>query len=423
MTRGDSKDPTVVHESGLVGAVPRLTCAPTQLGGRCTAAVAAPSEHRTVRGNKSDPVASRPVRIKAWLNEPADGIVKIGALDRKCAKGRVAPPTELERIGKRGLSATRELKTNREERVPVLVTGMHRSGTSWLGRMLCANGDFIHIPEPLNVSNRQTILRSRVRHWYTLISEENEDAYLPFYRDAVAFRPHPIHDIRRIRLGSPRDPIRIQKHWIDFVLGRLERRRVLFKDPFAIFSTEWFSRRLSCQIVVLIRHPLAVVSSLKRLGYSFDFNNILQQPLLMRRLERFRPEMNAALAFPGDIIRQGSLLWRIIYDSISVDEATASSLYIVRHEDLSLNPTEEYRGLYEKLGLSLTRKALRMIAKSTSDANPTEVSQSKPFKLLLDSRANLRNWRHRLEPDEIERILENTRPVVERYYPDGAWGE
>ena len=49
---------------------------------------------------------------------------------------------------------------------PVLVTGMHRSGTSWLGSMLCAGGDLINIGEPLNVLNRQTIFPKRVELWY-----------------------------------------------------------------------------------------------------------------------------------------------------------------------------------------------------------------------------------------------------------------
>jgi hypothetical protein len=31
--------------------------------------------------------------------------------------------------------------------------------------------------------------------------------------------------------------------------------------------------------------------------------------------------------------------------------------------------------------------------------------------------ANLQNWRRRLDDDEVERIVETTRPVAERFYP------
>jgi hypothetical protein len=104
-----------------------------------------------------------------------------------------------------------------------------------------------------------------------------------------------------MRSLSPRDPVRIPKRWASFALGRLGRRRLLIRDPFDVFSLDWFVRRLNCSVVVVVRHPAAVVSSLKRLGYIFDFRNLLQQPLLMAdRLERFRPQMKATLASHTD---------------------------------------------------------------------------------------------------------------------------
>jgi Sulfotransferase family len=299
----------------------------------------------------------------------------------------------------------------------VLVTGMHRSGTSWLGHMLCAGKQFINVPEPLNVLNRQTILPSRVRHWYTYITDKNDHLYLRFYRDALAFRPHPIQDVKRMRFGSPRDPIRIPKRWASFLLGRVQNRRLLLRDPFAVFSIAWFLGRLDCEIVVIVRHPVAVVSSLKRLGFTFDFNDLLQQPLLMdERLERFRPDMEATLRTPDDVIGQGSLLWRMVYESVAADQMHTPRVRLVRHEDLSLNPIEGFSRLYESLGLPFDERTRRTIERATSDRNPTEVSQAKPFKVRLDSRENLANWRHRLDHEEVDRVLELTQDVAERYY-------
>ena len=63
------------------------------------------------------------------------------------------------------------------------------------------------------------------------------------------------------------------------------------------------------------------MSSLKRLGYVFDFSDLTQQPLLMReRLGRFRSEIEDAVHSPADIIERGSLLWKTIYSV--VDEYT-----------------------------------------------------------------------------------------------------
>jgi hypothetical protein len=298
---------------------------------------------------------------------------------------------------------------------PVLVTGMHRSGTSWLGSMLCAGGELVNIGEPLNVLNRQTIFPKRVELWYAHVTDENEGDFLPYYRDALAFKVHPLADLVRMRVGSPRDPFRIARRWGDFLLGRIQERRLLIKDPFAVFSIDWFVRRLGCQAVVIVRHPVAVVSSLKRLRFTFDFGNLLRQPSLMdERLRRFRPAIEASLESPDDVIGQGSLLWRIIYDSLE-----PANVRIVRHEDLSLEPVASSAKLYTELGLGFTPEARAAIEASTSETNPAEVPVRDPFKVRLDSRTNLGNWERRLDQAEVERILEITDPVVARYYPEG----
>jgi hypothetical protein len=306
------------------------------------------------------------------------------------------------------------------DRRPILATGMHRSGTSWLGHMLCAGGSLTNIEETLSPLNRQTVLPSRERRWYPYICDENEDHYLPFYRDALAFRRHPLNDMRRMRFAS-RDPIRVTRCWASFGLGRLQLRSPLLRDPFAVFSIDWFARRLNCEVVVIVRHPAAVVSSLKRLGYTFDFRDLLEQPLLMKRLERFRPAMENALALPKDVIHQGSLLWRMIYDTLNDYRDIAGRINIVRHEDLSLNPLEEYARLYECLHMPFTAKARAKILQFTHKRNPREVSTDNPFETRLDSRANLDNWRHRLDPEEIERIRVLTSDAAIRFYADDDW--
>jgi len=305
------------------------------------------------------------------------------------------------------------------QRQPILVTGMHRSGTSWVGHMICAGGDFIHVPEPLSVLNRQTILSSKVERWYTYICHQNEGLYLPHYRDALAFRLHPIQDVRKARLGSPRDPLRIPKRWGSFLLGRIQGRGLLIRDPFAVFSINWFARRLGCRVVVVVRHPLAVVGSLKRLGFTFDFKNLLEQPLLMNeRLRPFRSEVEAVAGVPGDVIDHGCLLWRIVYGGVVNDQAHDPSVCVVRHEDLSLSPTRQYARLYDLLGLHFSEKARQMIDGHSRDRNPKEGSLRNPFKVSLDSRANLSNWRHRLDDAEIDRVLTTTRSVAEHFYPN-----
>ncbi|MEJ2758147.1 MAG: glycosyltransferase family 2 protein [Anaerolineales bacterium] len=68
---------------------------------------------------------------------------------------------------------------------PILVTGVHRSSTTWVGKMLTANKQYVYISEPLNVLHRRGIMRQPVDHWYTYINQANEDLVHP-----ERFRPH-----------------------------------------------------------------------------------------------------------------------------------------------------------------------------------------------------------------------------------------
>ena len=64
----------------------------------------------------------------------------------------------------------------------------------------------------------------------------------------------------------------------------------------------------------------------------------------------------------------------------------------------------EFSALYERLEIPFTDRARQNIEAFTNSRNPTEVSLSNPFDVRLDSRANLDNWKRRLEPDEVQRI-------------------
>ena len=288
--------------------------------------------------------------------------------------------------------------------------------------MLSAGGEVLDVQEPLNVQNRQTILRRRAKHWYSYISAANEWEHLPWYSDALEYQIHPIHDIRRARLVSPRDPLRVIEKWTRVARARRNSQRILFKDPFAVFSAPWFISRLHCSAVISIRHPAAVVSSLKKLGYTFDFRELLQQETLMRdRLRPYRVDMQGACENPDGVVGQGCLLWRIIYGFVARDIANDDHALLVRHEDLSSDPVPRYEEVYARLGLDFNEAARRTIARFTSDENPSEVFLRRYGSAPLDSRTSIHSWTKRLTSGEIERIRRETKDVWPEFYAERDW--
>lgn len=301
---------------------------------------------------------------------------------------------------------------------PILVTGAHRSGTTWVGKMLAADADTAYISEPLNVLHRPGVFRAQVKHWYTYINDENASVYLPSFRELLQFQYHTWLEIKSIR--SRRDFLRMGRDFHTFFIGSMHGQRALLKDPFAVFSTAWFAQTLNCQIVITIRHPAAFASSLKRLNWHFDFHDLLNQPMLMRdHLEADRADMESIQ--PDDIIGQSALLWRMIYRFVHSARNLFPDFKIVRHEDLSLNPIARYKALYGTLGLTFNEKVKDTILNSSSSENPRELSQKKIYSVRLDSRANVDNWKKRLTSEEINRIRKMTESVSPLFYSDNEW--
>jgi len=301
---------------------------------------------------------------------------------------------------------------------PLLVTGIHRSGSRWVGRILAENGGFTYVNEPLSVSHRQGVLGVDVKHWYTYITEENEAFFLPAFQDLLASRYQILKEIRTLR--SAKDVLRMGRDAFDFITGYLRGWRVLLKDPFASFSMPWFARRLNCQIVVVIRHPAGFASSLKRLGWTFQIEDILAQPLLVRDvLEQDRPVLEALA--PDDVIGRASLLWKVLYRHVHQTVSQHPDFISVRHDDLSRNPVQEFKALYQKLGYAFTPKVEQAILNTSSSENPTHLAKNKTHSVQLNSRASLDNWKTILTAEEITRIRTLTEGVSHLYYSDNEW--
>lgn len=310
------------------------------------------------------------------------------------------------------------MSINVNSNAPILVTGAHRSGTTWVGKMLTASGQAAYISEPLNVLHRPGVFSAPVQYWYTYICAENEAEFLPSLRQTLSFRYHTWNELKSLR--SRKDAGRMVRDGWTFTTGRLGKKRPLLKDPFAVFSAPWFARRLGCQVVITVRHPAAFASSLKRLEWPFQFSDLLQQPLLMRDLlAPFQIEMEAISS--QDVIGQAALLWKMIYKTVHDYRRNYSEFIILRHEDLSLNPLEGFRDLHDKLGLPFNARAQKAVLESSSSNNPSEVTTDAVHAFRLDSRANLAHWKNRLTPEEIQQVARLTADTAALFYPDIDW--
>lgn len=284
--------------------------------------------------------------------------------------------------------------------------------------MLAADADTAYLSEPLNVLHRPGVFSAPVKRWYQYICADNEAEFLPAFQSLLEYDYHLWAEIRSIR--SRKDFFRMGRDFMIFYNALEQGQRALLKDPFAVFSVPWFAQKLNTRIVITVRHPAAFASSLQRLSWNFDFKDLLDQPLLMRdHLGLYRDPMQSVAA--DDVLGQAALLWKMIYETVHKFSQMNPACIIVRHEDLSRDPVNRYRELYEKLNLNFTHRVEQTILTSSSSENPTELSVKKKHAVKLDSRANVKNWRKRLSQEEITRIRKMTEGVAELYYSDEDW--
>ena len=301
---------------------------------------------------------------------------------------------------------------------PILVTGAHRSGTTWVGTMLALSPRVGHIHEPFSPVTPRGVSSAPFDRFFRYVTEENEGPYVEPLRRTLEFRYALRRQLPAIR--SPKDVGRTAQDLASFTVSRVRRSRPLLKDPIAVFSSEWLARRFDAQPIVLVRHPAAFASSLKRLGWTHDFRGMLDQPLLLRdHLGPFEDELRAAAERPPDGIDQAILLWRLIYHTVSTFRERHPDWTFVRHEDLSRDPVAGFESLFATIGVEIDDGIRRAIAAHSAEGNPSELREKHDVR--LDSAASIASWRKRLSAEEVERIRAGTADVAPAYYSDDDW--
>jgi hypothetical protein len=303
---------------------------------------------------------------------------------------------------------------------PILVTGSHRSGTTWVGRMLSLSPDVAYVHEPFNPRRSPGWLGERLPHWYLYVCPQNERRYLPMVRRMLELRYPLGRDLRA--LPGPRQLGQICLEWPKSLRYRARHARPIVKDPIAIFLAEWLADRFGVRPVVMIRHPAAFAGSLKRLDWEFDFANWADQPLLLRdHLGAYEKPIRDYAARPRDIIDQAILMWNAIHHTIGKLRDRHRDWIFVKYEDLADEPVGGFEDLTGRLGLPWDEGTRAQVERFSAQGNVKEVPAWQHRRVKRDSRAAKRSWVRRLTEEERDRVRAGTSEVAKRFFSDADW--
>lgn len=303
---------------------------------------------------------------------------------------------------------------------PILITGVHRSGTTWVGKMLAASPAVGYIREPFGLSRRPGLCGAPFKYWFTCISRENEQDFYEDIKKTIEFRFNGKgcwHSVRSWRAVAG-----TAKIYLDFQRYRVFGARPLLKDPIAIFSANWLAERFDMDVVVLVRHPAAFVGSLKLLNWQIPFRHLLNQPLLMQdRLYPFEAEIRKFACQEQDLVDQAALFWKVTYSEVLKYREQYPDWIYLRHEDISHQPLAGFRTLFQQLNLDLTRRVERTIQKYSSASDCADRNRPSPENIKRDSLANITYWKTRLTPSEIARVRSQVEEVSRHFYSSDEW--
>lgn len=306
----------------------------------------------------------------------------------------------------------------RKSKKPVLVTGSHRSGTTWVGMNLALAPHTGYIHEPFNISKKFSCMENPFRYWYQYICDHNAVKYKNRL-DSVMQYQYPL----RCNLGKVKTYRNIARVFLDqgrTLAHKLKSDTPIVKDPIAFFSADWLSKTYGMNVLIMIRHPAAFCSSLKIKNWMFDFNDFINQPLLMDAyLGTFEKEIHEFAKQKKNIIDQAVLLWNCIHQTIMIYQKKHPEWIFLRHEDISDDPLGKFKHVFNQFELDFNHKVESAVIKSSGPHNPVEQQPGNEFK--RDSKANIYNWKKRLSQEEIEIIREKTDDISKSFYENCEW--
>jgi hypothetical protein len=252
-------------------------------------------------------------------------------------------------------------------RKSIVIVGLPRSGTTWVLHALGRSPGVRVVFEPDNEEQHPAAIHAKhlLGRYPVLAPGDHDRAYHRLWewifsgayegpRDRLALRmlkpgrrdrsfdrkPDLVTRAAAAVARDPRPTTRSATHSAD--------QQVVAKSVHLQLALEWLTAEFDVEALVLLRHPANVLASWMAMNLRITQSSILETrpDVRSRYIDRW------GVPLPGpDRIEQ--LSWRIGLLSAALEEALSRNprLHVRRHETLCADPLNEFRKLFDELGL------------------------------------------------------------------------
>jgi hypothetical protein len=292
----------------------------------------------------------------------------------------------------------------------ILVTGVGRSGTTWIATTLATTPDSDVLREPDTIESSAFAMRALRGLGINPVvgaGADGPDDLARLWEAAVAGKARYVRGQQRIadhlfrratvrqrqQTCHPTDPritpgLRVAAA-LAVPWGTNAPGHRIVKSIRLPFSLEWVAARWQPVVIVCRRHPLDVVASQLELGHERDLQWLAPSARRWATDRYGVPE-------PGPERRDPvvGLAWRIALSMSALDDARHAhpEFHVVDHEVMCTDPTAEFRRLFDAVGLVWTPEVEARIAASNRPGTGYET------KRVATEQSG--KWRERMSRDD-----------------------
>ena len=303
----------------------------------------------------------------------------------------------------------------------IVLSGSHRSGSTWTGKMIALSPRVYYVGEPFNPGAKHLGSPVNTRFLDPTFIKNTKQQQILDYLNKVLYNPiyyfayNMYYNIARKRKV-------FVKYFYSYMSNLANNQKKTFskancpvlKDPTALFALEWIENNFNSKTVVLIRHPAAFVASTKIANWDFVVEEFLEQPRLVENyFSDYESEIYDFARNKKTLIENNALGWKLLHKRILQYREIHKNWYFVKHEDLSIHPIREFEKMYQFLDIPFNEKVISRIHEFTKSRRNTYYRR--------DSRKNIHSWKERLTMQEIEYVRNSTKDIWPEFYSNNDW--
>lgn len=265
------------------------------------------------------------------------------------------------------------IELNSDYRKAIFLAGTGRSGTTWVSSIINYDNEYRDIFEPFHPYKVNLVKHFKYRQY---LRPENQSREF-------------IEPTEFILSGK------LRNEWTDQFNKKTFCQKRMVKDIRANFFLKWLHTHFpEVPIILLLRHPCAVVNSKIYLGWGDHLEELLAQPELID--DFLSPFLNELKAAKTDFEKQ-VFLW-CLENYVPLKQFKKGEIHLAFYENFCVNSRQEVQAVFDFIGKKFNNSVLEVLGKPSAT-----IRKESPINTTTNI---LDGWKKHITDVQLQRTIE-----------------